>query len=204
VDNLLFYDIPSFTSQFINSGVREGSFLGIDYGKRKIGLATTDQRRVIAFPECVLFNEDGFNQNEIIDKIINIIISKNVCAIVCGLPLTLDGSFHDLFFEIKNFIQILQKHLYIHNNLNIPIIMLDERMTTVGTYLNLKASIYNENNYNPKSHFYRHKKEESKKIHKQKKNQEKMYKKLAYKGQEDALSAKILLDVILDYINKNE
>jgi putative Holliday junction resolvase len=191
-------------SQVFASGIKEGSFLGVDYGKAKVGVAITDQRRVVAFPHYVILNKEECGYDDIIAKIVNIIIEKNVLGLVIGLPLTLDGNFHDLFFEIKNFAQKLQDFLYKHSNLTIPILMLDERMTTVGTYLNLKASIHSEGSYNPKSHFYRHKKDEAKKIHKQKKNQERMYKKLAYNGQEDALSAKILLDVLLDYINKNE
>lgn len=63
------------------------SFLGIDYGSKKIGLAVSDKDGQFAFPLAVLKNDA-----KIIVKIAKIIKEKNIKKIILGLPLRLDDS----------------------------------------------------------------------------------------------------------------
>ena len=60
--------------------------IGIDYGKKRIGIAISDIDKKIAFP---LKTVDNIKPIEILKKIIEI---EKVTSIVVGVPINLDGS----------------------------------------------------------------------------------------------------------------
>ena len=60
--------------------------IGIDYGKKRIGIAISDIDQKIAFPLKTVENKKPF---EILKKIIE---SEKVSSIVVGVPINLDGS----------------------------------------------------------------------------------------------------------------
>ena len=60
--------------------------IGIDYGKKRIGIAISDIDQKIAFP---LITVDNNKPTEILKKIIE---SEKVASIVVGVPVNLDGS----------------------------------------------------------------------------------------------------------------
>ena len=57
-------------------------YLGIDYGKKRIGLALSDQEGRLAFPHSVVGR---------IGDVVAVIHGEGVWALVIGLPLTLSG-----------------------------------------------------------------------------------------------------------------
>jgi putative Holliday junction resolvase len=95
--------------------------LGIDYGDSHIGLAVSDKLLLTA---QALGSYRSKNKDE--DKIyFKELISKyEICEIVLGLPLRMDGSAGTRVEKTKEFAAWLKKIL------KIPIIFWDERLTT--------------------------------------------------------------------------
>lgn len=95
-------------------------YLGIDWGKSKIGLAIADEKVKIASPIMTLsFNKPG----EEIDKIKEVIKNEGVKILIVGQPTSLSGkptSDQDFnkFVELLNLIE------------NVEVKLEDERLTT--------------------------------------------------------------------------
>src|SRR3989344_4023955 len=79
-------------------------FLGIDYGTKRIGLAVSDEKAVLAFPkEIVLNNADTFKKiGEIIDK-------DKISEIVIGESVDFSGKLNALSARIEVFILELKE-----------------------------------------------------------------------------------------------
>jgi len=65
-----------------------GKVLGIDYGLKRIGLATSDLSRTIASPLVTIQNK-GEKKN--IQAVTEIIQNHNIQGIMCGIALGIDG-----------------------------------------------------------------------------------------------------------------
>ena len=63
-------------------------YLGIDYGMRRIGLATADGDTRIAVPQSALKCK---NDAQAIDEITSVVKKEEIEKIIIGLPLGLDG-----------------------------------------------------------------------------------------------------------------
>jgi putative Holliday junction resolvase len=97
-------------------------FLGIDYGEKRIGLATGDLETRIASPFMILENNgDDF----VLKEIKKICEGEKIEKIIVGLPLTLEAKKGEQANEVLNFIDFLK------NNIPIPVEIEDERMTSV-------------------------------------------------------------------------
>ena len=94
-------------------------FLGIDYGKKRVGLALSHKDESLALPEKVLPN-DG----KLIENIRKICLEKGVGAIVLGESLNFEGGQNPLMEEISDIKTKLE------SNLNIPIYLEPEFLTT--------------------------------------------------------------------------
>lgn len=95
--------------------------LGIDYGERFIGLAISDFLWRVVRPFPVF---DQRKQGNFFTFISNLILKETVAAIVLGYPKNMDGSEGFACDRVKAFAQTLEE-------MNVPIIFWDERMTTV-------------------------------------------------------------------------
>ncbi len=84
-----------------------GRILGIDYGTKRVGLATTDPLQIVTSPLETIHAEDIF------DYLANYIKTEDVEGIVVGMPLKSDGSATDSTPHIIGFIRKLKK-LYPH------------------------------------------------------------------------------------------
>jgi len=94
-------------------------YLAIDYGTKTTGLAICDPTETIVSPLASLATAKG-----LISRILAIIDSENVSAIVLGLPLNMDGSSGGQAEIIRAFAEKLKEHI------SIPIFFQDERLTT--------------------------------------------------------------------------
>lgn len=102
-----------------------GRIVGIDFGTARIGLAISDERRIIATPlETV---KAGKSDVETV-KQIAVVLSKykNIDAIVIGLPLLLNGKEGEMALRVKAFAKIVEQ------TLSLPIVFWDERLTSSG------------------------------------------------------------------------
>jgi putative Holliday junction resolvase len=63
--------------------------IGLDVGERRIGVAVSDERRVVALPECVI---ERRSVEEDVRALSDIARAKGGERFIVGLPLRLDGS----------------------------------------------------------------------------------------------------------------
>jgi putative Holliday junction resolvase len=97
------------------------NYLGIDYGEKRVGLATGSDETKIASPFFILENK---SQDFLLTEIKKICEQENVEKIVVGLPLTMENKEGTQAKEVLHFIDFLEK------NLPIPVITEDERFTS--------------------------------------------------------------------------
>ena len=101
----------------------KNSILGIDLGKKRTGIAVSDVNQKIASPLKVIEN---MKFNEILNILEKIVTERNICAIIVGDPINMDGSIGPKSQSSRSFIKNLSKEL------DIPILLWDERLTTVS------------------------------------------------------------------------
>jgi len=95
--------------------------LGIDPGKKRIGLAIGDSLLKIATGYKTL---DYKNNDDFIANLETIVIEENIGLVVMGLPLNMDGSEG----KSANFSRLLAE--LIKRKLNLKVEFVDERLTT--------------------------------------------------------------------------
>lgn len=93
-----------------NHNTRMFKLIGLDIGKKHIGIAITDELKSIAFPfECYerKYNEDAYfsHASTYFSKLIQ---DHKICGIIVGFPIMDDGKAATLCNDIINFIQHLQ------------------------------------------------------------------------------------------------
>tara|TARA_Y100000741_G_scaffold131804_1_gene99238 strand:+ start:321 stop:788 length:468 start_codon:yes stop_codon:yes gene_type:complete len=101
----------------------KNSILGIDLGKKRTGIAVSDINQKIASPLKVIEN---MKFNEILNILEKIVTERNICAIIVGDPINMDGSIGPKSQSSRSFIKNLSEEL------DIPILLWDERLTTVS------------------------------------------------------------------------
>ena len=82
------------------------TLLGIDYGGKRIGVATGNLGLKISTPLTVIQNDAS-----VIDRIKKIVTEYRVSKIVMGLPLYKDGNESPLSITVKGFGTMLQEQL---------------------------------------------------------------------------------------------
>lgn len=85
-------------------------YIGIDYGRRRIGLALSDPTLLIASPFQVLENK-GTKKN--LARLLTIMQQNDVALIVLGLPLHANGDESEMSREVRMFGQALGELGYI-------------------------------------------------------------------------------------------
>ena len=99
--------------------------LGIDPGKKNIGIAICDENKVVATPLKVLQK----SKFEVLIEQINQIIKENdIKGIIIGNPINMDGMIGKSSQSANDFAKNLSK------NITIPITMWDERLSTEGGF----------------------------------------------------------------------
>ena len=99
--------------------------LGIDPGKKNIGIAICDENKVVATPLKIIKK----NKFQILmSEIQNIISENNIKGIVIGNPINMDGSFGKSAQSTTDFAKNLSK------NITIPIVLWDERLSSEGSF----------------------------------------------------------------------
>ena len=81
---------PSYDFEAFVRALPEGRpLLGIDLGTKNIGLAVSDVDRRIATPHYTVRRKD---QKKDLGRIWQVATERNVCGIVLGMPMNMDGS----------------------------------------------------------------------------------------------------------------
>lgn len=80
---------------------QKGKILALDYGTTKIGLAVSDDSRLLAFGRGVLLRSSGLNK--IFEQIKRLCEKENVAEFVFGLPLNDEGEEGESATKVRNF-----------------------------------------------------------------------------------------------------
>ena len=83
-------------------------YLGIDYGKKRIGLALSDEEGRLAFPHKTITNSDTSSVAKEVGKIAK---KEGVSKIIIGLPITFGGKESEQTKKVKEFGAGLEKLL---------------------------------------------------------------------------------------------
>lgn len=85
--------------------------LGIDFGKKRVGISVTDEKGIMAFPYGVYDNDFT-----LIDRVSSLIKEKGIEEIVIGHSLDKEGKPNDIHNKVESFItdMTLETGLTIH------------------------------------------------------------------------------------------
>tara|TARA_B100001250_G_scaffold396573_1_gene402703 strand:- start:222 stop:677 length:456 start_codon:yes stop_codon:yes gene_type:complete len=117
--------------EFKKKQLTSSRLIGIDLGAKRIGIAICDKNQKVATPFKTL------NNNKLIDLIFELkqIIEENdVRGIIVGNPINMDGSFGKSSQSAHDISENISK------NINLPVCMWDERLSTVGAF-NLSSQL---------------------------------------------------------------
>ena len=103
--------------------------MAIDLGKARTGLAVCDKKEILASPIGTIHEKDD---EKLIMEILKKINFYSPEILVIGLPKNMDGSLGESAIRAQNFAESLRQKT------DIPIILWDERRTTISAhnYLN--------------------------------------------------------------------
>jgi len=102
--------------------VRQGRVLGIDAGERRVGVALSDESRILASPLTVLDRGNGLAP--VLDALAALSVREGVVKVVVGLPLNVDGSRGRQARRAQDFARVASRVLAL------PFEMWDERLST--------------------------------------------------------------------------
>ena len=105
--------------------------IGLDLGSKRIGVSICDEKQLIATPLKTI-NRDSLE--DLINELKIIIDENDIKGIIIGNPLNMDGSSGRSAQSVKDISQNIEK------NINIPICLWDERLSTVGAF-NLSSQL---------------------------------------------------------------
>ena len=104
---------------------KKSRLLGVDPGKKRIGIAICDENKIIATPYSTIIKNNFSNLLSEINKIIS---DNDIRGIVIGNPINMDGSPSQSSQSAKDLAINLSK------NISIPITMWDERLSSRGAF----------------------------------------------------------------------
>ena len=100
-------------------------FIGLDLGSKRIGVSICDERQSIATPFKTI---NKTNTNELIIELKIIIKDNNIGGIIIGNPVNMDGSLGRSAQSVNDVASNISQ------SIDLPVILWDERLSTVGAY----------------------------------------------------------------------
>ena len=117
--------------EFKKSIGKKSRLLGIDPGKNRVGIAISDENKVVSTPLKTILKK---NNSNFLSEIKEIILENNVKGIIIGHPINMDGTSGPSAQSAKDFAA------YISSNVSIPVSMWDERLSSQGAF-NLSSNL---------------------------------------------------------------
>ena len=105
--------------------------IGVDMGTKKVGISISDENRKIA---TALKTVDYTDIGHLINEIDIIVKENNIKAIIFGNPINMDGTEGASSQSVKDKIKLIGKKI------NLPMILWDERLSTIGAF-NLSSQL---------------------------------------------------------------
>ena len=106
-------------------------FVGLDLGSKRIGVSICDERQSIATPFKTI---QKTNTKELIEELKIIIKENNIEGLIIGNPINMDGSLGRSAQSVNDVAS------NISNSIDVPVILWDERLSTVGAF-NLSSQL---------------------------------------------------------------
>ena len=110
---------------------KKSRIMGIDPGGKRIGIAISDENKIVATPYATIIKN---NYPDFIKEIKKIINEYQIKGIIIGNPINMDGSSGPSAQSAKDFAR------YISNNVSVPVSMWDERLSSQGAF-NLSSNL---------------------------------------------------------------
>ena len=104
---------------------KKSRLIGIDPGKKRIGVAISDENKIIATPYTTIIKNKF---SDLLNNLNKIILENDIKGIIIGNPINLDGSPSESSQSAKDLAINLSK------NITIPITMWDERLSSRGAF----------------------------------------------------------------------
>ena len=104
---------------------KKSRLMGIDPGKKRIGIAVSDENKAVATPYKVL-TKDSYSA--FVEEIKKIIDDNGIKGVVIGNPINMDGTPSESSQSAKDMAINLSK------NISEPIAMWDERLSSHGAF----------------------------------------------------------------------
>ena len=105
--------------------------IGLDLGSKRIGVSICDEKQLIATPFKTIQRNNAF---EVIHQLKSIIDENNIKGVIIGNPLNMDGSSGKSAQSVRDTSKNIEK------NINIPVCLWDERLSTVAAF-NLSSQL---------------------------------------------------------------
>ncbi|SRR5579883_1091227 len=105
--------------------------LAIDYGTKRVGIAISDEMRMLASPRGILPNNP-----DLISALSALIMSEGIGIVVLGIPKTLAGTESEMTAEVLRFHDKLKASLA---SLNVTLETRDERLTSLIAETNIRS-----------------------------------------------------------------
>ena len=110
---------------------KKSRLIGVDMGSKRVGLSISDENRKIATP----FKTVKYESIQLLITEIDIIINENnIAGIIFGNPKNMDGTEGSSSQSVKDKIKLISKKI------EIPLVLWDERLSTVGAF-NLSSEL---------------------------------------------------------------
>tara|TARA_B100000579_G_C22515755_1_gene703724 strand:+ start:40 stop:495 length:456 start_codon:yes stop_codon:yes gene_type:complete len=104
---------------------KNSRLIGLDLGSKRIGVSICDEKRLIATPlETINVNK----LSNAISQIKTIISEYDIKAIIVGNPINMDGSSGSSAQSVRDKVAEISKEI------NLPLVLWDERLSTVGAF----------------------------------------------------------------------
>jgi len=100
-------------------------FIGLDLGSKRIGVSICDERQSIATPFKTI---NKTNTRNLVEELKKIIEENNIEGIIIGNPVNMDGSVGRSAQSVNDVATNISK------SINLPVILWDERLSTVGAF----------------------------------------------------------------------
>ena len=104
---------------------KKSRLLGVDPGKKRVGIAISDENKIVATPYSTIIRN---NFSTLLTQINKIIYDNDIRGLVIGNPINMDGSPSQSSQSAKDLAINLSK------NISIPITMWDERLSSRGAF----------------------------------------------------------------------
>ena len=105
--------------------------IGLDLGSKRIGVSICDEKQLIATPFRTIKRSAA---KELINELRTIIEENDIKGIIIGNPLNMDGTSGSSAQSVKDTSKNIEK------NINLPVCLWDERLSTVGAF-NLSSQL---------------------------------------------------------------